>query len=333
MGEDKAPATAAVAAAPPAPLAIPPAAAGSKALIVCREGAEEASVAEQWATQSRGGGATVSVCPPDYLDSHAKGNTGTYESIVVEAGEGLGSATLGQVVKLLKAGGKVNVAFQGDDAAAATVKRAITFAGFLKVAPCLEDGRVMTGERAAWEAGASAPVRLSFGKPAVGTGNGNGSLALKNGSRNGTVVSSGNGAPVKTWKLALDDDDDDGRGVGGGEGEDDLVDEDALLESSAPVKRASETEGGGCATRRRACKGCSCGRAEMEMTGDNGTGSAPLPVVSVEDVDDALTSACGNCSKGDAFRCAGCPFLGKPAFEKGQEKTIMLLDLDTQQDD
>ncbi|CAN0173350.1 unnamed protein product, partial [Ectocarpus fasciculatus] len=39
------------------------------------------------------------------------------------------------------------------------------------------------------------------------------------------------------------------------------------------------------------------------------------------------------CLQGDAFRCGGCPFLGKPAFEKGQEKTIMLLDLDSQQDD
>lgn len=37
--------------------------------------------------------------------------------------------------------------------------------------------------------------------------------------------------------------------------------------------------------------------------------------------------------QGDAFRCAGCPFLGKPAFEKGQEKLIMLSDLDQQQDD
>ncbi|CAN0204818.1 unnamed protein product [Hapterophycus canaliculatus] len=68
----------------------------------------------------------------------------------------------------------------------------------------------------------------------------------------------------------------------------------------------------------------------MEMSG-----SAPLPLkaVSVGNVDDVVTSACGNCSKGDAFRCAGCPFLGKPAFEKGQEKTIMLADLDEQQDD
>lgn len=51
---------------------------------------------------------------------------------------------------------------------------------------------------------------------------------------------------------------------------------------------------GGCATKRRACKDCSCGRAEMEMSE-----SAPLPLtaVSVGNVDDIVTSACGNCSK------------------------------------
>ncbi|CAM9594828.1 unnamed protein product [Ascophyllum nodosum] len=298
--------------APSAPLSIAPAPVGFKALVVCAEGSEEASIAAGWAVTSRGAGATVSVCPPGFLASHSKTAAGTYDSVVVEGGEAVGADVLEEVLKLLKARGQVNVVFESG-AASTSSKRRLTFAGFVGVTPSTQDERVLLGQRASWEPGASAPVRLPIRKPGANVETGNSTIPP---------------AEKKTWKLAIDGDDDGGVFGAGADSDDDLVDEDALLESSAPVKRTNQNADS-CATKRRACKDCTCGRSENDQEGENGV---PQPIVSVSDVDDVLTSACGNCSRGDAFRCGGCPFLGKPAFEKGQERLVMLSDLDAQQD-
>lgn len=93
----------------------------------------------------------------------------------------------------------------------------------------------------------------------------------------------------------------------------DLIDDDALLtEAERAAKPAAPT--GGCAPTKKACKDCSCGRAEAEAAGAK-------PKLTQAMLDDPQTN-CGSCSLGDAFRCGGCPYRGLPAFEPGKKITL-----------
>jgi hypothetical protein len=98
----------------------------------------------------------------------------------------------------------------------------------------------------------------------------------------------------------------------------DLIDENDLLDDGvvAPDSQfdcGTSADGTG---KRRACKNCSCGLAEIEAA-EEAKGQLPS--------EPKAKSGCGNCSKGDAFRCAGCPYLGKPAFEPGMERVILAM--------
>ncbi|EAN91028.1 hypothetical protein C3747_220g238c [Trypanosoma cruzi] len=93
------------------------------------------------------------------------------------------------------------------------------------------------------------------------------------------------------------------------------VDEDALLtEEDRVVKEA--TKGEDCTTRRRACKNCTCGRAELERKMLAEGKKVEMPQMPA--------GGCGNCAKGDAFRCATCPFLGQPAFDNTSDGKVKL---------
>lgn len=86
--------------------------------------------------------------------------------------------------------------------------------------------------------------------------------------------------------------------------------------------------------RRRACKDCSCGLAERLQAEDEarkqkatqGLKALKLQSEDLNELDFTVkgkTGSCNSCSLGDAFRCAGCPYLGLPAFKPGEEVKIL----------
>ncbi|OJT13086.1 Fe-S cluster assembly protein DRE2 [Trametes pubescens] len=95
----------------------------------------------------------------------------------------------------------------------------------------------------------------------------------------------------------------------------------------------------GAARRKKACKNCTCGLAELEaeeLAQSNVVLLDGAPDGQAKEVTQAekdrlmaaasaapkATSSCGNCYLGDAFRCSGCPFRGLPAFKPGEKVEI-----------
>ncbi|KAI7993830.1 hypothetical protein LOK49_LG11G01192 [Camellia lanceoleosa] len=72
----------------------------------------------------------------------------------------------------------------------------------------------------------------------------------------------------------------------------DLIDEDSLL-TEEDLKKPQLPPIGDCevGSTRKACKNCTCGRAEEEE----------------------------KCGLGDAFRCGTCPYRGLPPFKLGDK--------------
>ncbi|KAL5730345.1 hypothetical protein ACHQM5_003178 [Ranunculus cassubicifolius] len=102
-------------------------------------------------------------------------------------------------------------------------------------------------------------------------------------------------------KIEIDDDED-------------LIDEDTLLTEEDLKKPklpiVSDCEVG---STKKACKNCTCGRAEEEE-------KVVKLGLSMDQIENPK-SACGSCGLGDAFRCGTCPYKGLPPFKLG-EKSI-----------
>ena len=96
------------------------------------------------------------------------------------------------------------------------------------------------------------------------------------------------------------------------------LDEDDLLTEEDKEKKTASAPKEDCTTRGRACKNCVCGRAEQEAK--EAAGGVKVDGETWE----PPAGGCGSCAKGDAFRCASCPFLGKPAFNNAEDGTVKL---------
>eukprot|EP00042_Codosiga_hollandica_P031940 m.197553 g.197553 ORF g.197553 m.197553 type:complete len:281 (-) comp53765_c0_seq1:29-871(-) len=185
-----------------------------------------------------------------------------------------GAAVLAELTRVLQPNGRVHIVYPAAESATiASLQTNLKLAGFLNISTTALDGFTqIIAHKPDYELGASVP--LKFGKP--------------------KAQATPSEATKQVWKIsATDFDDDDAFGSGAGE---DLLDEaEKTLKPAVPVA---------CAPTKKACKNCSCGRAELEA-------QKPLtgPVAA---------SACGNCYLGDAFRCSSCPYLGMPAFKAGE---------------
>jgi hypothetical protein len=107
------------------------------------------------------------------------------------------------------------------------------------------------------------------------------------------------------------------------------IDPTSLLQASDLTRPVPTCEPvvAGAPRRKKACKGCSCGLAELEAEEAknkkvvmlNGQVDGEAIVVTQDEKQRLLeaaknaskaTSSCGSCFLGDAFRCASCPYLG-----------------------
>jgi anamorsin len=244
-------------------------------------------------------------------------------AVLVCGGEGAPSGgpptpeSVGALARLLVPGAPLVVhlapSHDVDDA-----RRALVLGGFADV----RVGEAVGGEAAT----APSPYTLSASLPAHAVGAASSLLLRKKKKEESRPA-----AAPSAVKLELD--------LDGDEADEDNMDEAELLTEEDRRLQAAQREaaaaaaatngaggGGGCAPTRKACANCSCGRAEAEAAAAARGEEAPKAKLTREMLDNPLApgggpggGGCGSCALGDAFRCAGCPYRGLPAFKPGEK--------------
>lgn len=191
------------------------------------------------------------------------------------------SALLGLMAAALKPGASLTIYEPASGAvgeAAASVKKALLLAGFVGIT----DGMFVDGAQ-----GQHLCVTASKPQYAVGAKS---SINLKPKAK----------AQQASWTLDPDNDDEE------------LMDEDDLLTEEDKQRPAVvATDDCEVGAGKKACKNCTCGRADAE--------AAVQKVDLSADMLENPQSACGSCGLGDAFRCSTCPYRGLPSFEMGKK--------------
>ncbi|PFH33559.1 cytokine induced apoptosis inhibitor 1 family protein [Besnoitia besnoiti] len=95
---------------------------------------------------------------------------------------------------------------------------------------------------------------------------------------------------------------------------DGLIDESTLIDPTESYQPLGKDRSS-CASRPKACANCTCGRKEAEEAAEKEERRKKLE-------SGEIRSSCGNCYLGDAFRCAGCPYRGMPAFKPGEKVAL-----------
>ncbi|KAI0921779.1 electron carrier [Taiwanofungus camphoratus] len=115
--------------------------------------------------------------------------------------------------------------------------------------------------------------------------------------------------------------------------------ESLLTDADRERPAACEPAVAGAPRRKKACKNCTCGLAELEadelakskvvlLDGAESGQTMEVPqsekerLVAAAAAAPKATSSCGNCYLGDAFRCSSCPYRGLPAFKPGEKVEI-----------
>jgi hypothetical protein len=211
----------------------------------------------------------------------AAGGAAKYSKAVVFCSQA-DVAALGTISKLLAPGASVTVVLQQEQADVSSV---MLLSGFTNCQSSSSGGITqVTAQTPDFAAGSKDSIRL---KSAAAT----------------AAAAAASKPAASAWMLSADDD-----LVG-----EELVDDEELLteeDRQRPAVSKQDDCEVGAGGARKACKDCTCGRAEAEAKGEK--------VTLTQEMLDNPQSSCGNCSLGDAFRCAGCPYRGLPAFEAGK---------------